>query len=251
MAVDRVRSLVSRFLGRPLPGDPFSLGPEWHYHTLRDREGHRLWEGQYDLYPLWPRFGIPDDLRGQSVLDIGTASGFYAFECEKRGAAEVVATELEDLTQWDTRAGAESRAPNIPRRNQDDFHHAAGVMESQVRLQFLNIGDPVPQGLGPFDWVILGALLTHVEDPIRCLRNVRALTRGRAVIVTTYAPYRPGKELVWLSRGRSQDWWRPTRRLVPEMLRAVGFSRVREVGTFTLRHRKGYRQRQGCWHAAP
>src|SRR6266852_317503 len=95
--IERAKRLMTRLRGGAIRSDPFALGADWHYHTIRDRTGAPLWEGQYDLYPLWPRFGIPDDLEGRSVLDIGTASGFFAFECEKRGARPVVGTELEDL----------------------------------------------------------------------------------------------------------------------------------------------------------
>ena len=51
-------------------------------------------KARLDAYPL------PEDLRGQRVLDIGAASGWNSFECERRGA-EVVAVdcvEYEELT---------------------------------------------------------------------------------------------------------------------------------------------------------
>lgn len=51
---------------------------------MKDRDGRLIWSGQYDLYELWHHFGIPDDLKGQSVIDIGTAAGFFGFMCKKR-----------------------------------------------------------------------------------------------------------------------------------------------------------------------
>jgi tRNA (mo5U34)-methyltransferase len=38
---------------------------------------------------------IPSRLNGKRVLDIGTYDGFCAFECERRGAAEVVAIDVQ------------------------------------------------------------------------------------------------------------------------------------------------------------
>src|SRR5438094_8163342 len=38
-------------------------------------------------------FGLPDEMHGLRVLDIGHAEGFFSFEAERRGAAEVVAIE--------------------------------------------------------------------------------------------------------------------------------------------------------------
>src|SRR5437867_1212065 len=58
--------------------------PEWH---IRRRFARRLKFLQ-----------IPDDLHGQTVLDIGAWDGFFSFECERRGAARVLAI---DTYAWD------------------------------------------------------------------------------------------------------------------------------------------------------
>ena len=39
-----------------------------------------------------PHFGLPASMTGMRVLDIGNAEGFFSFEAERRGAAEVVGT---------------------------------------------------------------------------------------------------------------------------------------------------------------
>ena len=36
---------------------------------------------------------LPNDLSGLRVLDLGARDGFFSFECEKRGAAEVIAVD--------------------------------------------------------------------------------------------------------------------------------------------------------------
>src|SRR2546430_1194284 len=40
-----------------------------------------------------PHFGLPEDMTGMRVLDIGCAEGFFSFEAERRGAREVVAID--------------------------------------------------------------------------------------------------------------------------------------------------------------
>src|SRR5207237_6902218 len=40
--------------------------------------------------------GLPADLSGKRVLDVGAGQGCFSFECERRGAREVVALSLED-----------------------------------------------------------------------------------------------------------------------------------------------------------
>ena len=40
-----------------------------------------------------PHYGLPADVTGMRVLDIGNAEGFFSFEAERRGAAEVICIE--------------------------------------------------------------------------------------------------------------------------------------------------------------
>ena len=54
-------------------------------------------------------YGIPEDLRGKSVLDIGAWDGFFSFEAERRGASRVVAVDSYCWSGpgWGTKAGFE------------------------------------------------------------------------------------------------------------------------------------------------
>lgn len=56
--------------------------------------------GWFDLRPIVDRMPWPD-VRGKRCLDVGTWDGFLAFELERRGAAEVVATDIESHEDWD------------------------------------------------------------------------------------------------------------------------------------------------------
>ena len=206
---------------------------------MKNRDEKVIWPGQYDLYELWHNFGIPNDLKGQSVIDIGTASGFFAFECEKRGASPVVATELPGIEDWDARCGVEYDSVNIPIANNNDFLYLHKRYASSVRLHRANISDQVDPSLGRFDLVIFGSLMTHIRDLMRALENVRTLTKGRAAIISSYLPGDENKSLRWIQSPRAFDWWVPTKPLIPDMLRSVGFSRVEETGDFKLVHRDG------------
>src|SRR4051794_28916160 len=48
--------------------------------------------GWFDTRPAVPRVPLPVSLAGKRGLDVGTWDGFWAFEMERRGAAEVLAT---------------------------------------------------------------------------------------------------------------------------------------------------------------
>ena len=240
---------------RPATGPPTTAEPLTRYHSLRDHEGRVIWDGAYNLYPLWPEFGIPDDLRGQSVIDIGSATGFFAFECEKRGAAPVVATELASAADRDVKANrSDFRRQALtatPEQSHQAIREAAALLHSHVTMQQGSINDPMHKTLGEYDWVIFGSLMTSLRNPILALEHVRALTRGRAVVISNYIPGEPRALLQWVESDRPYDWWLPSKSLMPQMLRAAGFGRVEETGDFVLRHQNGHEQRQACWHAFP
>src|SRR5580698_4159727 len=76
------------------------------YHTL-DLGNGVVTKGMFDHRGQEGHFLIPDSLAGMRCLDVGTMDGFWALTMEKRGAAEVVALDLEDPTKldWPTRYG--------------------------------------------------------------------------------------------------------------------------------------------------
>jgi tRNA (mo5U34)-methyltransferase len=60
--------------------------------------------GDFDYRPSLPLFQFPEDMRGMTVLDVGSATGFFAFEFEKRGAS-VILVELPSIADWDMPGG--------------------------------------------------------------------------------------------------------------------------------------------------
>ena len=60
------------------------------YHTMRLPQGI-VTPGNFNTLEELERVPLPSSLDGRRCLDVGTADGFWAFEMERRGAAEVVA----------------------------------------------------------------------------------------------------------------------------------------------------------------
>ena len=99
-----------------------------------------------------PYYGLPEDMSGMRVLDIGCAEGFFSFEAERRGAAEVVAIDA-----W----------PGSIRR----FHICRIALGSKVTVHETSVYDLDPRSFGTFDLVMYFGVLYHLRHPLfRCRR---------------------------------------------------------------------------------
>src|SRR3954452_13825881 len=81
--------------------------------------------GGWDLRPTAAELPWPD-VAGKRCLDVGTADGFWAFELERRGAADVVATDLPSYFQSKARK---------------KFELAAELLGSHVRYEERSVYD--------------------------------------------------------------------------------------------------------------
>jgi len=205
------------------------------YHSIDVAPGV-VTPGWFDLRHALDRIPIPD-VRGKRCLDIGTWDGFYAFELERRGAAEVVAIDVPDLSQIDyppeVRADPEfDPFQGATQRRSAGFDLIKELIGSAVEWKGMNIYDLDPADMGTFDVVILGSLLVHLRDPVRALDAVRSVTSEAGVFVAVDYVHpavnllsrgRPMFEL----RGESSDfqWW---------LASDAGLRRLLHVGGFTI-----------------
>ena len=113
------------------------------YHTLELAPGV-VTEGMFDLRHQMAGYGLPDRLDGKRVLDVGTWDGFWAFEMERRGAAEVVSLDLDwekDL-DWPPRRRP-ATFPDEPRGH--GFRIAHEALGSTVERVNLSIYHATPE----------------------------------------------------------------------------------------------------------
>jgi SAM-dependent methyltransferase len=147
--------------------------PLW-YHVL-DLPGGVTTPGWFDLRPVVDRLPWPD-VAGRRCLDVGTYDGFLAFEMERRGAAEVVAVDIDDHRLWDWPVDVRRQAPADlaamagPEKGRG-FRIAATALGSSVRREPVSVYDLSPATVGTFDVVVVGSLLLHLRDPLRSPRG--------------------------------------------------------------------------------
>lgn len=223
------------------------------YHTIDVAPGVAT-PGWFDLrrvvngYP-WP------DVRGKRCLDIGTYDGFFAFELEKRGAAEVVCTDIPDHSLWDWPPDMRGEAPSVlaeiagPEKGAG-FKIAKDLLNSKVDRQFISVYDLSPERLGTFDVVVMGSLTLHLEEPLRALEAVRSVCRGQFMSIEQI---HPGLTLLLRDRpvamlngsGPLLQWWVPNAAGHKRMLFAAGFEIERYGGRSAQPYGVAHKQQRG------
>ncbi len=204
------------------------------FHSI-DLGGGVVTPGSVDPHLTLERIGLPEDLRGLTVIDIGANNGFYSFEAERRGA-KVLAI---DSYCW--------RDDNI--WGQAGFNLARRALDSKVDDMFIDVYDLCPERVGTFDLVLFLGVLYHLRHPLLALERVLSITGNQLILEThvdmlsTKHPamrFYPGKDLV----NDPTNWWGPNPPAVVAMLKDVGF---REVKVFPV-HRLMFRLRNAIYH---
>ena len=136
---------------------------DW-WHTIELAPGV-VTPGGWELRPTAAELPWPD-VTGKRCLDIGTADGFWAFELERRGAAEVVATDLPSAFQAKARAR---------------FELARELRGSNVAYEERDVFDLD----GDYDVVFMGFVLQMVRDPIGALAAIRRVCRSHLLLLDT------------------------------------------------------------------
>jgi tRNA (mo5U34)-methyltransferase len=212
---------------------------EW-YHTIDLGDGI-VTPGQYDLQPILKHYGIPDDLAGKAVLDVGPAHGFFAFEFERRGAV-VSTAELPNWAEHDASPALQeefARVGDLPEAyHRGAFGFAIQARRSPVHRYFCNVYDLTPERVGTYDLVFCASVLLHLTDPLRALFAMRKVCRGQAIICTgidTTTALQNESRALFVGQVNGQAFWLPTPTCLERMALAAGFARVERVSTFRLK----------------
>ena len=168
-----------------------------------------------------PYFGLPEDMSGMRVLDIGCNEGFFSFEAERRGAAEVI--------------GIDSWADSVRR-----FNLCRIAMASKATAYLTNVYDITPRTFGTFDLVMFFGVLYHLKHPLLALERIFAVASGTLLMqaasfedaalgdasVAKFHPFGiqsgPAENPVW----DPTVFWVPNSACIRDMLLHVGFVNV-------------------------
>jgi tRNA (mo5U34)-methyltransferase len=227
------------------------------YHTIELRPGV-VTPGWFDLRPIVDRLPWPD-VRGKRCLDIGTYDGYLAFELERRGAAEVVATDISDHAHWDwphrLRAQGPERLAEIAGEKGMGFEIAAKVLGSSVKKIEMSVYDLDPERVGKFDVVVCGSLLLHLRDPIRALEAIRTVCAGLFLSseqidaeLTLMHPRLPVTQLRHI--GEQMQWHVPNAAGHRQMVHGAGFEVVRRVRPYSIPFGPAHPPVAGGWLGA-
>lgn len=203
--------------------------PVW-YHTLELGPGLTT-PGWFDLRGIVDKLPWPD-VAGKRCLDVATYDGFFAFELERRGAAEVVCTDIPDHANWDWPPFARAKGPtglaSFAGEKGRGFEVAHGILGSRVRKIVRSAYDLDPEVDGRFDVVVCGSLMLHLRDPLRALEAIRGVCEGVFLSMeeirlssTLLHPRRPVADLDGV-RDLCQ-WWVPNVAGHRRMVQSAGF----------------------------
>jgi tRNA (mo5U34)-methyltransferase len=213
---------VEQSLGRKVDAVPL-----W-YHTFH-LPGGVVTPGGVDTYDELRRIPFPRSLTGQRCLDIGTADGFWAFEMERRGAAEVLAIDVRNPLDQDwpgnaVRSQQESWDEDYSRRG--GFDLAREALDSEVQWRELRANELSPERMGEFDFVFMGSLLLHLRDPVGALKAVRSVLRGEFLSVDAVSPpltlLHPRQPVARLEAPGWPLWWKLNLQAYRRLFNAAG-----------------------------
>ena len=197
---------------------------------------HRIYlgNGLYTMPPTFPdrvwaliKPTFPADLKGASMLDVGSNAGFFSILAKLRGAGRVLGVESLDFFV-----------------EQAEYIRAIWQMDIENRLMDAHDIRLIDE---TFDLVMFAGILYHLKNPLQVLEDIGQRCRDAVVVETEVIPEDPRNLVIARvgKRGRAQltpttrgfmkfyesdelnedgsNWWAPDTECLLGMLRVAGF----------------------------
>ena len=185
----------------------------FRYHSIELPDGSVLPGLQAVEHLRWrlDLFGLPQDLRGKRVLDVGAWDGWFSFECERRGA-QVVAVDCIAL---------------------DTFLEAKQLLGSKVEYLTLDVNELSARRLGTFDIVLFFGVLYHLRHPLLGLEKAVELSTD-LTLIESYVIEAESRQIPAVMEfyertelgGQVDNWCGPSPECLLSMSRSAGFAQV-------------------------
>ncbi len=163
LAVDAMNNFAEESVGAWIKYQ-VEAEPYW-FHKMEVMPGLFSAGTSDPLVEKLPYYGLPADLTGKRVLDIGCAEGFFSFEAERRGAREVI--------------GIDSFPDSIRR-----FNIVKTARQSRAMAYLMNVYDLEPKRLGTFDVVLFYGVFYHLKHPQYALERILSVCTGELLFQT-------------------------------------------------------------------
>ncbi len=152
---------------------------------------------------LSERWGIPQDLTGKTVLDIGCWDGLFSLACVRRGAEYVSGVDVIPRPTFELVAEEDPLGPRLVFSKRD--------AQEPLKCQR--------------DIVLCFGVLYHVERPMEVIRNAVAAAHELVVIETAMAQVDDPRPQ-WIQRrghaGDPTNIWYPNEAAVIDAMKAFG-----------------------------
>ena len=179
--------------------------------------------------PTWEsvKACLPEDVSGQTVLDVGCNAGFYAIEMKRRGAGRVLGIDSQrDLIR--------------------QARFVRDVLELEIDYQRKSVYDLDPAVMGQFDITLALGLIYHCKHLVLALEKLFLITRCLLVLETAIYPpektppsfeydeggQRPTLHPMAYVENRPEakeavyNWFLPSPAALTALLRNIGFDHI-------------------------
>lgn len=169
-------------------------------------------KGQTDSAYKLTRLKMPDDLSGQSVLDIGCNEGFFCDQAARRGATRVLGIDVNDTFLAEAKSRYESDTIKFRKKSWTDLPS------------------------GEYDLILWTSAMHYELDPGKILRDIaERLSPDGLFVLECGMLLHPGKAMRYVVRHDGGLWY-PTKDFIERTLRDAGLSfrlvsEAEQVGT--------------------
>jgi len=200
---------------------------DWWYHYFKIGNVENTNTKTSRNYQMWVSSIIPENLENKTVLDIGTADGYYSFLCESRGAKKVVAVDWTEFPGFTVTHKVLNSKVEFRKLVIDDSTIGFTKIKSQVGT--------IDEIKEKFDVVLLFGVLYHIPSPIMVIQKLFKNTSMLLIashIIDSKEPAMYYYPEYSLTPGDTTNWWVPTPSCLTDIGKRIGFMKSDLVDTF-------------------